>query len=123
MNATCRSCQPTDSRVCRPLCAKRAELTERLNHLQANLTVEHSAEPMEDRVLAQAREEAADEILAIQILLGLVDDAIERAGRQEYGICADCGEPISPRRLLAICWAKLCRGCQEIAERALVAML
>jgi RNA polymerase-binding transcription factor DksA len=33
-----------------------------------------------------------------------------------YGDCAECGEPISLKRLEAIPWASHCVGCQEFME-------
>jgi DnaK suppressor protein len=34
-----------------------------------------------------------------------------------YGDCADCGQPIPPRRLEAIPFATLCVTCQSAADR------
>jgi len=46
-------------------------------------------------------------------LLRAVDDALTRILRQEYGICAECGEPISKARLEAVPWTTYCRDCNE----------
>ncbi len=43
-----------------------------------------------------------------------IDAALERLEDGESGICEECGEPISPRRLEAIPWALLCVRCQEL---------
>lgn len=42
-----------------------------------------------------------------------VNAAIERLNTGEYGICANCDEPISEKRLKAIPWAKYCVVCQD----------
>jgi DnaK suppressor protein len=42
-----------------------------------------------------------------------IDAALERLSIGDYGICTNCAEPISPRRLLAIPWAANCIQCQE----------
>ena len=42
-----------------------------------------------------------------------INAALERLEGGEYGICEECGEAISPRRLDAIPWASLCVSCQE----------
>ena len=42
-----------------------------------------------------------------------VEDALDRLEWGEYGICVGCGEPITPKRLQAIPWAKYCVECQE----------
>ena len=45
--------------------------------------------------------------------LRLVNAAIERINTGEYGICAQCEEPISEKRLKAIPWAIYCVHCQD----------
>ena len=42
-----------------------------------------------------------------------VDMALERIDKGEYGICQECEEPISIKRLKAVPWARLCLECQE----------
>jgi DnaK suppressor protein len=60
-----------------------------------------------------------DQFVALQInrldfhQLNLVDAALDRMHRDEYGVCMDCGEPISNKRLMAIPWALHCIACQE----------
>ena len=52
-------------------------------------------------------------------LLREVEDALRRIERGTYGICHDCEEPISTKRLDAVPWAKYCVTCQEqVALRA-----
>lgn len=45
--------------------------------------------------------------------LRLVDNALDRIEAGEYGVCAECEEPISEKRLKAIPWAKYCVRCQD----------
>lgn len=45
-----------------------------------------------------------------------IDLAIERTRRGEYGICADCGEMISHKRLDAFPEVLLCLTCKEAEE-------
>ena len=45
--------------------------------------------------------------------LKLVDAALDRMDSEDYGVCVDCGDPISCRRLAAIPWANRCIACQE----------
>lgn len=42
-----------------------------------------------------------------------VNAALVRLDSGEYGICQECGEPISQRRLEVIPWAEFCVTCQE----------
>ncbi len=52
-------------------------------------------------------------------LLREVEDALRRIERGNYGICHQCEEPISAKRLDAVPWAKYCVTCQEqVALRA-----
>lgn len=45
-----------------------------------------------------------------------VRGALRRMGDGTYGLCLNCEEPISPRRLRAVPWAELCLECQEISD-------
>ena len=52
-------------------------------------------------------------------LLREISDALLRIDQDTYGICLECEEPISPKRLDAVPWARYCVTCQEqIAARA-----
>jgi len=47
-----------------------------------------------------------------------INDALHRMDTDQYGICMECDEPISTKRLDAVPWAKYCVTCQEaIAAR------
>lgn len=43
----------------------------------------------------------------------LIDDALVRLDRGEFGVCEECGEAISPKRLQAVPWAAYCIACQD----------
>lgn len=45
--------------------------------------------------------------------LRLVEEALDRLKTGDYGVCLSCEEPIPPKRLRAICWARYCVRCQE----------
>ncbi|MGD0500875.1 MAG: TraR/DksA C4-type zinc finger protein [Bryobacteraceae bacterium] len=52
-------------------------------------------------------------------LLREIADALRRIDSGAYGACMECEEPISPKRLDAVPWARYCVACQEaIAARA-----
>jgi len=46
-------------------------------------------------------------------LLRAIDDALDRIRHEEFGVCAECGEPISKARLEAVPWTRWCRDCKE----------
>jgi DnaK suppressor protein len=46
-------------------------------------------------------------------LLREISDALLRLDHGKYGICAECEEPISNKRLDALPWARFCVTCQE----------
>ncbi len=48
-------------------------------------------------------------------ILGRIDAALARLANGDFGICAECGNPISPKRLQALPWADCCIRCQERA--------
>lgn len=50
----------------------------------------------------------------------LVEDALRRIDRGEYGDCQQCGEPIAPKRLEVAPWARYCVRCQELEEKGLL---
>ncbi|MEP6534713.1 MAG: TraR/DksA family transcriptional regulator [Bryobacteraceae bacterium] len=45
--------------------------------------------------------------------LRLLNAALDRLREGEYGICTRCDQPIPPRRLQVLPWAKYCVPCQE----------
>ncbi len=47
--------------------------------------------------------------------LKAIDSTLQRLRRGEYGICQECGDSISEKRLKAIPWTAYCRCCQENA--------
>jgi DnaK suppressor protein len=47
-------------------------------------------------------------------LLRQISGALHRIETGHYGICMECEEPISPKRLDAVPWARYCVVCQEM---------
>jgi DnaK suppressor protein len=51
-------------------------------------------------------------------LLREIGDALHRTDHDQYGVCLECDEAISTKRLDAVPWARYCVTCQEkIAAR------
>jgi RNA polymerase-binding protein DksA len=64
-----------------------------------------------DRELDYTLEENSEHVLAD------IDAALTRIEDGTYGICSNCGKPISAERLEARPWATLCIDCQRERER------
>jgi len=46
----------------------------------------------------------------------LIDDALRRLARDEFGFCQICRKEISKKRMAALPWTPYCINCQEKAE-------
>jgi DnaK suppressor protein len=53
-------------------------------------------------------------------MLALIDEALMRIQKNEYGHCGNCQEEMLPKRLEAAPWAKHCIACQEKKEQGLL---
>jgi DnaK suppressor protein len=49
--------------------------------------------------------------------LFLIEEALDAIEDGDYGICAECGEPINEKRLLLMPFALFCVHCQSEIER------
>ncbi|MFH0810753.1 MAG: TraR/DksA C4-type zinc finger protein [Pseudomonadota bacterium] len=47
-----------------------------------------------------------------------IEETLKRMDEGNYGMCADCGQPIPPRRLELMPEAERCTQCQERQEKA-----
>ncbi len=66
---------------------------------------------------AEIREVAAFLATVDGAILEDIDDALRKViHRNEYGVCEDCGNQISERRLRALPYARLCKKCQAARE-------
>jgi RNA polymerase-binding transcription factor len=48
--------------------------------------------------------------------LMLIDDALRRLDRDEFGLCQLCGRGITKKRIEALPWTPTCINCQQKAE-------
>jgi DnaK suppressor protein len=55
-----------------------------------------------------------------RMLLQLIDEALGRVEKGEFGECVNCGEPVQEKRLDAVPWARYCLKCQDLQERGLL---
>jgi DnaK suppressor protein len=53
-------------------------------------------------------------------ILKMISDALNRIEDKTYGVCANCENPIQPKRLEAVPWARHCIQCQALLEKGLL---
>jgi DnaK suppressor protein len=83
-----------------------------------SIRIQQAADPVDMTQEAAEREMAMENLDRETALARRVRAAMERIDRSSYGMCLECEEPISPKRLKAIPWAELCIICQEWADRS-----
>ena len=98
--------------------AKRQELANAIRAQTGELAIRESGhDPIDQLQSMNQRDEAALAVQWLSRTLSDVDAALRAMSGDMYGDCAECGEPISLKRLEAIPWASHCVGCQEFMER------
>lgn len=100
----------------RALEAKQAELTASEHYGRTIATVEPVPDSIDEWVFANDRDLALAMLDRNTVLLRQVVRALDRVARGTYGVCQECEEPISKRRLDALPWAAFCLRCQEEAD-------
>jgi DnaK suppressor protein len=96
--------------------AKLSELTSR-RFSREDIAIEKTAEEMDEIQRSSDRVLALDTITRMWETSGLVTDALKRIEDNTYGVCLECEEPISAKRLAALPWAKYCISCQDAKDR------
>ena len=101
----------TDDSIANALKARLAELTRRVGDIDSELRKplsadfsEQAAELENQDALGAIENSELQEIRQIQV-------ALKRIAEGTYGICANCGEPIDPKRLKALPTATRCMSC------------
>ncbi|HBS48308.1 TPA: molecular chaperone DnaK suppressor DksA [Candidatus Dependentiae bacterium] len=101
------------------LLKKRSELTT----LLASITKEDWSEKSQikdsaDEALSSSMDKLQSSLEATEIdELKLIENALIRIEKNEYGICLDCGQPINSKRLEIYPYAARCIACQEALEK------
>jgi RNA polymerase-binding transcription factor len=49
-----------------------------------------------------------------------IDDALGRIDEATYGLCLNCGQLMTEKRLNAVPWAPYCLDCQELSEKGML---
>ncbi|HMQ05347.1 MAG TPA: TraR/DksA family transcriptional regulator [Pyrinomonadaceae bacterium] len=102
------------------LLEERALLVDKLK--DNDLSVDDSETP--DPVDLAVRNYSKNVMLAVSEnesrQLALIDEALMRVEDNDYGLCQNCEDEITPKRLAAIPWARYCLNCQELVEQGLL---
>jgi|SRR5208283_3833321 len=97
---------------------KQGELEQNTNSSRVALAIETSADELDRIQHGQERELAIGAIDRNAKRLREVRAALSRVDSGAFGICLDCEEAISIKRLVAVPWTTSCIVCQEAAEKA-----
>ena len=89
----------------------------RLLRKRDDIAIEKSADQMDEVQYASERDMAIRIVDRETVLLREVRGALLRIHEGGFGTCLECETAISPKRLAAVPWARLCIRCQEAADR------
>lgn len=92
------------------------ELAQTLRQRREGLHVEQAADLIDNLLLAADRELEVERLTREHHELSLVQRALDNLASGVYGVCADCEEQISAKRLAVMPWAIRCITCQERFE-------
>ena len=95
---------------------KAAEL-DRVLRKRDDITIEKSADQMDEIQFATERDLAIRNVDRDSALLRQVKAALARIRDGSFGTCIECESAISPKRLAAVPWAARCIQCEEAADR------
>jgi len=100
------------------LLAKKLELTDSLKRIdRQDKTGDRQIMDSADEASALNMEKLQSSIELTEIAeVKLVDDALVRIAKGEYGVCITCAKPISDKRLEYYPYAARCISCQESHE-------
>lgn len=104
--------------VKKSLLAKRTELAQRLGATQATERQEVAEGQNDNAQLWEVSDIRDDLDNQAATELDQVNQALARLDAGEYGLCAECEEPIAEARLKALPYATLCIQCAEADEEA-----
>ena len=97
--------------------SKRRELLGDIHSQSSRIKIDESEHDPIDQVQSMHfREENATHLGRRSRILAEIDLSLHRISDGSYGLCIDCEEPISVKRLESIPWAQRCIRCQQALE-------
>ena len=104
-------------KVQKKLLTRRAEMTRELVEMANEKVSDGQVQDSGDEALSLVMEELQNSLEQTEIdELKLIDEALDRIKKDEYGVCIDCGKPISDLRLENSPYVARCIICQEAIE-------
>jgi len=97
------------------LIAKREEILGKSRHRE-DIWIVESSDLIDAVQLASDRDFAVCTLERESKSLMQVDAALKRIDHGEFGICLECEEPISTKRLEVVPWAAYCLQCQQLHD-------
>lgn len=105
--------QPTETKQYASLLrAKQMELSHSLR-CRDEIVIEKAPDALDEVQAMRERELAVQNLNRNSNLHRQISEALSRLSAGTYGLCAHCGEDISPKRIAAVPWASYCIMCQE----------
>ena len=92
------------------------EFLKRLDDETQALDPDSAQDVADQSVLGMSKESLFERTSQQRIVLRMVDGALGRISNGSFGVCANCGDDISVRRLEALPWTQYCLRCQETLE-------
>jgi DnaK suppressor protein len=102
------------------LAEKREELLGRVHAARTSeaQNTEKEAPDLGDRALSSVTRDLLYQLSGGErAMLRLIDEAIERIKKGEFGVCVHCGKNVQKGRLQAVPWARHCIDCQELQDQ------
>ena len=97
--------------------AMEAAVLRRVEAAKREIVIEKAPDLTDDMRSTAGRELAFARLARDSALLRSIRGGLDRMRKGTFGVCLNCEESISHKRLAAIPWARLCISCQEETDR------
>jgi DnaK suppressor protein len=95
---------------------KQTDLSRLLRN-RGEIVIERASDALDEVQLMEERELAVGNLDRNSNALRQIRRALSRIANGTYGVCLQCKEDISPKRMAAVPWAAFCIKCQEKIDR------
>lgn len=99
------------------LLQRKSEMLGQLNQLASEKVSDGQVQDSGDEALSISMEHLQSSLQQSDMdEIRLIENALERISKKEYGVCIDCANPIPEKRLENFPYAARCVACQEKFE-------